>query len=150
MAKLSSLVALEVVLMTTYGDTNDEKVGIMTTFGFQCMHTVCALLLLLLLLLYTGTGRVYSLSLLKRKCLYFDHIFNITCIRNWRNDKFLCSWWWIFHQNGDIFFTIFRDYLIVTCPSPSVAIPWLILGLRPANERRCYKVTPSLIGWAQS
>ena len=25
----------------------------------------------------------------------------------------------------------------------------LILGLRPANERRCYKVTPSLIGWAQ-
>ena len=25
----------------------------------------------------------------------------------------------------------------------------LILGLRPANERR-YKVTPSLIGWAQT
>ena len=24
-----------------------------------------------------------------------------------------------------------------------------ILGLCPANERRCYKVTPSLIGWAQ-
>ena len=26
----------------------------------------------------------------------------------------------------------------------------LILGLRPANERRCYKVMPSLIGWAQT
>ena len=26
----------------------------------------------------------------------------------------------------------------------------LILGLRPANERRCYKVTPSLIGWVQT
>ena len=26
----------------------------------------------------------------------------------------------------------------------------LILGLRPANERRHYKVTPSLIGWAQT
>ena len=26
----------------------------------------------------------------------------------------------------------------------------LILGLRPANERRCYFVTPSLIGWAQT
>ena len=26
----------------------------------------------------------------------------------------------------------------------------LVLGLRPANERRCYKVTPSLIGWAQT
>ena len=26
----------------------------------------------------------------------------------------------------------------------------LIPGLRPANERRCYKVTASLIGWAQT
>ena len=26
----------------------------------------------------------------------------------------------------------------------------LILGLRPANERRRYFVTPSLIGWAQT
>ena len=25
-----------------------------------------------------------------------------------------------------------------------------ILGLHPANERRRYKVTPSLIGWAQT
>ena len=31
-----------------------------------------------------------------------------------------------------------------------MAIAGLILGLRPANERRRYKVTPSLIGWAQS
>ena len=26
----------------------------------------------------------------------------------------------------------------------------LILGLHPANERQCYKVTLSLIGWAQT
>ena len=26
----------------------------------------------------------------------------------------------------------------------------LILGLRPANEMRRYKVTPFLIGWAQT
>ena len=26
----------------------------------------------------------------------------------------------------------------------------LIVGLHPANERRCYKVTSSLIGWAQT
>ena len=26
----------------------------------------------------------------------------------------------------------------------------LILGLRQANKRRRYKVTPSLIGWAQT
>ena len=29
-------------------------------------------------------------------------------------------------------------------------IPVLILGLRPANERRRYFVTTSLIGWAQT
>ena len=29
-------------------------------------------------------------------------------------------------------------------------ISGLILGLHPANERRFYKVTPSLIGWAQT
>ena len=28
--------------------------------------------------------------------------------------------------------------------------PGLILGLHPANERRRYKVTPSLIGWVQT
>ena len=26
----------------------------------------------------------------------------------------------------------------------------VILGLRSANERRRYKVTPSLVGWAQT
>ena len=30
------------------------------------------------------------------------------------------------------------------------SISGLILGLHPANERRRYKVTPSLIGWAQT
>ena len=29
-------------------------------------------------------------------------------------------------------------------------IPGLILDLRPANGRRRYKVTPPLIGWAQT
>ena len=33
--------------------------------------------------------------------------------------------------------------IVITCTG-------LILGLRPANERRRYKVTPSLIGWAQT
>ena len=31
-----------------------------------------------------------------------------------------------------------------------LVITELILGLRPANERRRYKVMPSLIGWAQT
>ena len=30
------------------------------------------------------------------------------------------------------------------------AYPGLILGMHPANERRRYKVTPSLIGWAKT
>ena len=34
--------------------------------------------------------------------------------------------------------------------SISIAIPGLILGLRPTNERRRYFVTTSLIGWAQA
>ena len=33
---------------------------------------------------------------------------------------------------------------------PSENKAGLILGLRSDNERRCYKVTPSLIGWAQT
>ena len=32
----------------------------------------------------------------------------------------------------------------------TIYLPGLILGLRPANERRRYKVTPSLIGWEQT
>ena len=31
-----------------------------------------------------------------------------------------------------------------------IAGPTLILGLRPANEKRRYKVTPSLIDWVQT
>ena len=41
--------------------------------------------------------------------------------------------------------------------SINICEPWLtnqdaglILGLRPANDRRRYKVTPSLIDWAQA
>ena len=34
--------------------------------------------------------------------------------------------------------------------SDHVRMPVLILGLHPANERRRYKVTQSLIGWAQN
>ena len=36
---------------------------------------------------------------------------------------------------------------LLTCLGP---VSWLILGLSPANERRCYFVTTSLIGWAQT
>ena len=31
-----------------------------------------------------------------------------------------------------------------------IVLPGLILGLRPANERQCYFVTTSFIGWTQA
>ena len=40
------------------------------------------------------------------------------------------------------------DEVIMFCTFPGNT--GLILGLRPANERRRYKVTPSLIGWVQT
>ena len=39
-----------------------------------------------------------------------------------------------------------RTFLKLACITPS----GLILGLCPANERRRYNVTPSLIGWGQT
>ena len=41
-------------------------------------------------------------------------------------------------------------YLQLWNPKPCCPISGLILGLRPANERRRYFVTTSLIGWAQA
>ena len=47
-------------------------------------------------------------------------------------------------------------HVIKRAPCWHVSLSWLyprsglILGLPPANERRRYKVTPSLIGWAQT
>ena len=38
--------------------------------------------------------------------------------------------------------------LLQTCTKSSIS--WLILSLHPANERRCYKVMTSLIGWVQT
>ena len=37
-------------------------------------------------------------------------------------------------------------HILVAC----LANTGMILGLPPANKRRRYKVTPSLIGWAQT
>ena len=52
----------------------------------------------------------------------------------------------------------FFEYLLVMKYSMNLTIylehsihdARLILGLRPVSERRRYKVTPSLIGWAQT
>ena len=40
--------------------------------------------------------------------------------------------------------------LAVIVPTGALSNTGLIQGLHPANERRCYNVTPSLIGSAQT
>ena len=42
------------------------------------------------------------------------------------------------------------DYFIIYSVCGMINYTGQILDLRPANERHCYKVTASLIGWAQS
>ena len=44
------------------------------------------------------------------------------------------------------------DWMLETFVTEGCAVnkAGMILGLRPANERRRYKVTPSHIGWAQT
>ena len=54
--------------------------------------------------------------------------------------------------------TVMRSFVAADCTlggyqnetSSSVTLTGLILGLRPVNERRRYKVTPPLIGCAQT
>ena len=59
----------------------------------------------------------------------------LTCWSHWLSNgtqiRFLCT----------------RSYNPLTVHKPS---SWLILGLLPVNEKRRYKVTPSLIGWSQT
>ena len=43
-----------------------------------------------------------------------------------------------------------NSYTDLCPPDNSITPAGLILGLRPANERRRYKLTPSLIGWVQT
>ena len=60
------------------------------------------------------------------------------------------------HRNQCVKHWDLGSLLVSNCISPyrsyvdTNAITGLILGLRPANERRCYFVTTSLIGWAQT
>ena len=43
-----------------------------------------------------------------------------------------------------------RHTLVILKVKAEIWVTGLVLGLRPAHERRCYFVTPSLIGWVQA
>ena len=58
----------------------------------------------------------------------------------------------IIHKTGPCIGKMLAWLPLWPCPGSlwHVLCSGLILGLHPANERRCYKVTPSLIGWVQT
>ena len=60
---------------------------------------------------------------------------NVAC--DFTQADIIDNWWFVWEKK--VVMDGYRDWPL-----------WLILGLRPANERRRYKVTPSLIGWAQT
>ena len=64
-----------------------------------------------------------TVSTLKRKCLHFDEIFITGCTESCQNDNFQCSQWWKFHQNDDIFVSV---YTVFQWLSPQY---WLFLYL---------------------
>ena len=69
-----------------------------------------------------------ELSILKRKC-------NISNKYPW---SYLYIVW------------VFREITLCVFLRGRATYAGMILGVRPANERRRYKVTPSLTGWAQN
>ena len=65
--------------------------------------------------------------------------------------------YYVHHKHVGAGFEIFREYDVNTVAADvlimqdeHIYVSGLILGLHPANERRRYKVTPSLIGWAHT
>ena len=49
-----------------------------------------------------------------------------------------------------LFYSSWLCVIVLVKSVCTIYLPGLILGLRPANERPRYKVTPSLIGWEQT
>ena len=56
------------------------------------------------------TGDIWERNTLKRKCLHFDEIFITGCTESCQNE---CSQWWKFHQNDDIFVSV---YVVLMLP----------------------------------
>ena len=60
-------------------------------------------------LLHSTFSYMFCMShTLKRKCLHFDEIFITGCTESCQNDNFQCSQWWKFHQNDDIFVSVWK------------------------------------------
>ena len=57
---------------------------------------------------------------------------------------------WLYNEFLQNSYDLFTNILQGCFTGTGTIISGLILGLHPANERRRYKVTPSLIGWVQT
>ena len=91
-----------------------------------------------------STGRWWNL--ITKGQLYGAWYFLVVSLNRLLNKQSSC---WCFEMpwhSCDVTVMLTAEGLAVCCPW----CPDLILGFRPANERRRYNVTPSLIGWAQT
>ena len=81
-------------------------------------------------------------------CLFIYLLWLIWLYNNWCCIKIYC-WFFCYMKCLFINLAIFT-FLSDSCWWLGFTHPGLIIGLRPANERRRYLVTTSLIGWAQA
>ena len=95
---------------------------------------------------------------------YVNPVFNIITLQNLKYvftrkviSYIKCSFIWINSGASINCFkipVILMDYFLIIDSKQDTArrhnSTGLTLGWRPANEKHCYKVTPSLIGWAQT
>ena len=83
-------------------------------------------------------GGFHNSQLQTRPCLLWSSLYFITEVTTFRRSwNWICLGPWIRHRLAWRAWAAHRD-------------TGLIPGLCPANERRRYKVTPSLIGWVQT
>ena len=91
---------------------------------------------------------------------YFWNVFDLLFVMNRAHDIFKCIFLIKYSCVTVIHWNVFPSVHLaishhwyrqwMACHLISVPIPGMILDLCPANERHRYKVTPSLIGWAQT
>ena len=76
---------------------------------------------------------------LKRKCHHFDESFITGCTESCHFDNFRCSQWWRFHQNEDIFVSVFMHIFSAQATgglSENISVPiFLPKNLKILNQR---------------
>ena len=88
---------------------------------------------------------IYQFDLRDRNaCQFLNFVTRILSFLEWGNAVYLV---W---PNMTFYHLLLFNLYIKGFVFSHITNAGLILGLRPANERRRYTITPSLIGWAQT